>query len=111
MYDLDSQSIAVKTKGCRGEMICCNPCVELWFLLHEKDQYASISTASCIQLLKSLPKWRNYIKGTLSDKQKDLLWKKHMEAVRRAKELEAYENPSAPIFRLIDLLEEKKENK
>ena len=52
MYDLDSPGIAEKVKECHGEMICCDPCIELWFFLHEKDQYAGISTISCLQALK-----------------------------------------------------------
>ncbi len=34
MYDLDSPGIAEKVKECHGEMICCDPCIELWFFLH-----------------------------------------------------------------------------
>jgi hypothetical protein len=106
MYDLDSPSIAEKVKECRGEMICCNPCIELWFYLHEKEQHANISTTACLQLLKKVSGWKEYKKGSLSEIQKDLLWEKRKEAVFRGKGLVDYQNPSAPIFRFIKFLEE-----
>jgi len=52
MYDLDSPSIAEKVKECQGVMICCNPCIELWFYLHEREQRANIPTTACLQSLK-----------------------------------------------------------
>lgn len=64
MYDLDSLGIAEKVKECRGEMICCNPCIELWFLLHEKEQYAYVSTTSCFHALKKIAGWENYKRGS-----------------------------------------------
>jgi hypothetical protein len=106
MYDLDSPSIADKVKKCQGEMICCNPCLELWFLLHAKEHRAHISTSDCLQSLMRLSKWGNYKKGFLSDSQKNCLWENRKEAVNRGKILVDYQNPSAPLHRFLDLLEE-----
>ena len=105
MYDLDSPSITEKVKECQGEMICCNPCMELWFYLHEKEQRAHIPTTSCLQALKRVSRWETYKKGNLSERQKNWLWNHQEEAVIRGKGLVDYQNPSAPIFKFIELLE------
>jgi len=74
MYDLDCSIIAEKVKACQGVMICCNPCIELWFYLHAREQHANISTNACLNLIKRVPGWENYKKGSLSERQQDLLW-------------------------------------
>ena len=108
MYDLDSPGITEKIKQCQGDMVCCNPCIELWFLLHERELHASISTTDCILLLRRISGWETYRKGSFSERQKEVLWANRMIAGERSKSLVDYSNPSTPMFRFIDLLEERR---
>ena len=89
MYDLDVTGTAEKIAACKGSIsIASNPSVELWFLLHEKEQKADISTDNCEEKLKkSSPDWSNYKKGVLSEKQKQHLWDNRGLASDRAKQL------------------------
>jgi hypothetical protein len=107
MYDLDIQSIAEKISLCKDSIsIASNPCLELWFLLHNTEQNSTILTSACEEKLrKSSGDWINYKKGSLSDKQKQVLWNNKETAIERAKRLSEGENPSSLIFRLIDAME------
>lgn len=103
LYDLDVDGISEKIQRCQGIMICCNPCTEQWFLLHEKEQYAFLTTEACIQTLKKEPGWEDYKKGSLSETQKQRLWEHREQACAQAKTLTDFENPSAPLYHLIGL--------
>lgn len=105
-YDLDVVGISEKLQRCQGRMICCNPCTELWFLLHEKEQHAFLTTEACIQTLKNEPGWEDYKKGSLSEIQKHRLWEHRELACARAKTLNDFENPCASLYHLIELLSE-----
>ena len=108
MYDLDLKSIADKLKTCKGSInITSNPSIELWFLLHNCEQNAAISTDNCITMLKkSSPEWISYKKGSLTESQKQLLWENRKLAFDRAKKLQEGENPSSSVFRLIEAMGE-----
>ena len=107
MYDLDVTGTAEKIKTCKGSIsIASNPSVELWFLLHVKEQKVEISTDNCGEKLKkSSPDWSNYKKGVLSEKQKQHLWDNRSMASDRARQLPEWENPSSSVYRLIEMLE------
>jgi hypothetical protein len=78
----------------------------LWFLLHNSEQKAAISTDTCIEKLKkSDSNWEYYKKGALSEKQKQILWDNRRLAYARAKQLPEGENPSSLIYRLIEVIE------
>ena len=106
MYDLDTKGIAKKLETCKGSIsIASNPSIELWFLLHSSEQNAAITADSCIEKLKkSAPDWKYYKKGTLSERQKLLLWNNRIFASARAKCLPEGENPSSSVFRLIETM-------
>ncbi|MDR2542388.1 MAG: RloB family protein [Treponema sp.] len=106
MYDLDTENIMEKLNQCKGSIILTsNPAVELWFLLHNTEQNASISTDSCIDKLKNVSSdWSQYKKGTLSEKQKQILWDNRKIAITRSKCLREGGNPSSLIYRLIERL-------
>jgi hypothetical protein len=108
MYDLDVDIIAEKLAACKGSIsIASNPTIELWYLLHIREQTATISTYNCIALLKkSDPAWASYKKGYLSETQKQQLWDNLVAASARAKQLPEGENPSSSVFRLIEAMEE-----
>ena len=109
MYDLDTKGISKKLAVCKESInICSNPCIELWFLLHSTDQFSELSTAACISLLQKLGDWKNYTKGEISFKHKEILWIKRNIACQRAKALPEAENPSSSVFRLIEAMEKVK---
>ena len=110
MYDLDTESIVKKLADCRDSInIASNPSVELWFLLHIREQIASISTGECIEKLrKATEEWVYYKKGTLSDHQKKILWDNRLIASDRANRLPDDFNPSSKIYLLIDEMEKTK---
>jgi hypothetical protein len=49
---------------------------------------------------------KEYKKGTLSEEEKDVLAKNKDQALKRAKKLVEFQNPSTTIHRLLDLLKE-----
>jgi hypothetical protein len=104
MYDLDRKDTEVKLALCKSSIsIASNPAVELWFLLHIEDQHAAISTDDCIdKLKKSTPDWAYYKKGSLTEKQKQVLWDNRGLASVKAKKLSATGNPASLVYRLIE---------
>ena len=106
MYDLDIEGISDRIAACKESVnISSNPCIELWFLLHNVDQFAEISTANCISKLQKIAHWENYKKGIFSNRQKQILWENRMTASRKAKSLPESANPSSAVYRLIDAME------
>jgi len=105
MYDLDVSVIANHLVKCNAISLTSNPCIELWFLLHEHDQRAEISTDTCVKKLVQIsPDWSSYEKGTLSERQKKILFTKVSVACKRAKQLNTPSNPSTTVYRLIEKL-------
>jgi len=77
-----------RMKHCKEILICSNPCLELWFLLHEREQRCSLDSDTCLETLKKCsPLWKSYSKGFLTDKQQDRLWEMRNEARARAETL------------------------
>jgi hypothetical protein len=107
MYDLDIKSTAERIATCKDSVsIASNPSVELWFLLHNDEQNSAISTDACIEKLKKASlDWVHYQKGSLSEKQKKLLWNNRGLASARAKRLPEGKNPSSSVYRLIESME------
>ena len=104
---MDVQAINEKLLKCKAEMLLSNPCFEIWLLLHAKDQKAAIETDALIkELKKNAPVWKNYSKSAFTDTQKAFLNDNTYLAVVRAKGLKEFQNPSAGIYRLIELLKE-----
>jgi hypothetical protein len=110
MYDLDTKEIVEKIEACKNSIsITSNPSVELWFLLHNSEQTAFITTNACIEKLrKSAKEWECYKKGILTAKQKKILWDNWKIASERAKKLQGGDNPSSMIYLLLDKLEKTK---
>lgn len=106
MYDLDVNEVNKKLFECDAIPLFSNPCVELWFLLHSKDQKGALSSDEVIrELKKSDVVWRSYQKGDFTINQKQVLWNKRLEAVKRAKLMKSLDNPSSGVFILIEKLE------
>ena len=106
MYDLDVQGVYEKLSSLDAVLLLSNPCIELWFLLHSKDQRAELTVPECIKRLQSSDQvWNDYRKPLLSSKQRELLWNNRAIAVIRAKSLTDFENPSSTIYKLIEILD------
>ena len=106
MYDLDVNEVNKKLFECDAIPLFSNPCVELWFLLHSKDQKGALSTDEVIrELKKSDAVWRSYEKGDFTITQKQVLWNNRLEAVKRAKLMKSLNNPSSGVYILIEKLE------
>jgi len=78
--------------------------IELWFLLHYKNQTASISTKDCIKELEN----RNripYQKGTIDNRLEEKLKANQLKACERARSLTPLANPSSNMYEIIDALE------
>jgi hypothetical protein len=106
MYDLDIADIAEKLSKCKNAIsISSNPCIELWFLLHHKEQYSAVTSNACEVALRHVsPEWAHYEKGTLSMHQKRILWDNREDACTGAKKLRQGDNPSSTVYYLIETL-------
>lgn len=104
MYDLDVPSVLDRLrKISETVLLCSNPCIELWLLLHYTDQYAEITSTECVHRLSKYIK--QYKKGKLSVEDTSYLMNHADLACNRAKAKVPYTNPSSTVFRLIEDLE------
>ena len=85
-----------------AELLVSNPCVELWFLLHYQEQKTEISSDKCIKKMQKVSK--EYKKGMLSEDQKSVLAGNKDLAIKRAKFMAEYQNPSTTVYKLLLLL-------
>ena len=107
MYDIDVPEIIERLNGIDDStLLLSNPCIELWFLLHYKNQTANINGDRCCR--EMLNRNRVYKKGAIDRKLKEKLIAKREDAVKRAKALTENNNPSSTVYRLIDILDELK---
>jgi hypothetical protein len=106
MYDLDVPGVAAQLLKCKAIQLTSNPCVELWFLLHECEQHAAIATDACMTKLKRISSnWPWYTKGSLTKNQEKILRENVSIAIERAKSLASTDNPSSTVYHLIEKLE------
>lgn len=102
-YDLDVPEILTRLKKIDSAiLLVSNPSVELWFLLHYKNQNATISSADCCREMNN--RNRTYKKGIIDDRLKKKLTEKISDASKRALTLEKHKNPSSTVYKLIEKL-------
>ncbi len=102
-YDLDVPEILTRLKKIDSAiLLVSNPSVELWFLLHYKNQNATISSADCCREMNN--RNRTYKKGIIDDRLKKKLTEKISDASKRALKLEKHKNPSSTVYKLIEKL-------
>ncbi len=105
MYDADIPNVIERLKGIKSvTLLASNPSIELWFLLHYKNQRANITTDDCIRELINR-NHNNYKKGIIDKKLREKLNQKSSDACKRAKGLNLYDNPSSNINDLIKILD------
>jgi len=104
VYDLDVLAMIKRLSKIKGaELLVSNPCIEFWFLLHYKNQTANTNNAHCCREMKNRNKI--YKKGAIDKKLKERLISKREDAVKRAKALPQYKNPSSTVYKLIEILD------
>lgn len=105
MYDADIESTLGHLMKIPSVIaLLSNPTIELWFLLHYKNQTAEISQNECIRQLSN----RNnsqYKKGKIDRALLQKLTEKRNDACKRAKGLVYPNNPSTSLHNFIELLE------
>ncbi len=105
VYDADVPLVLEKLKQIPNvTLIASNPAIELWFLLHYKNQTAGITEDECLRQLSNRTH-NNYKKGVIDDHLQKQLAEKRTEACKRSKQLRLYENPSTNMHILIEMLE------
>ncbi|MCH8533881.1 MAG: RloB family protein [Flavobacteriaceae bacterium] len=105
MYDVDVPEIVERLQKIeKSTLLLSNPCIELWFLLHYKNQTAHINSAKCCREMAN--RNRVYKKGIIDNKLKEKLISKKEVAVKRAKELAENNNPSSTVYKFIETLEQ-----
>lgn len=103
MYDMDKPDITEKLFRLKAHLLLSNPCIELWFLLHCKDQKSPINTDDAVRALKHIGSpWFHYKKPEINAAQKDYLKQHVQEAMERAASLPAHGNPSSDIYHLLN---------
>ncbi|MGF1585709.1 MAG: RloB family protein [Bacteroidales bacterium] len=108
IYDADVPEIIDKLKKIDNTiLVVSNPAIELWFLLHYKNQTAALSGDNCIRELSNRNR-NNYKKGIIDNPLKSKLKEKCIDACNRSKQLELFKNPSTNVYILIETLEEVK---
>lgn len=104
IYDSDVPEVLEKLKKIESvHLITSNPAVELWFLLHYKNQTANITEEDCIRELSNRNR-NNYKKGKMDIPLKNKLKDKYEEACSRSKRLNLYNNPSTNMHTFIEAL-------
>jgi hypothetical protein len=105
MYDADVIEVLEKLKSIKtAVLIASNPSIELWFLLHYKNQTANITTDNCIRQLSNRNR-NTYKKGVIDAQLEIKLSENCVKACNRAKELILFDNPSSNMNVFIEELE------
>ena len=105
MYDRDVEAINDKIDKCKGVFLFSNPCVELWFLLHNKAIMTSMNSDTCINALRKVGGvWSNYEKSVITETQKADVTGKVFKAIINAQKLSLYDNPSTSIYKLVEAI-------
>jgi hypothetical protein len=106
IYDADVQETLETLKKIQtAQLIASNPSIELWFLLHYKNQSASITTKDCIRELCNRNR-NNYQKGIIDVKLDAKLTENCNQACERVTNLRLFDNPSSNMNDFIEELEE-----
>lgn len=105
MYDADVPELLEPLKSIKSAMLLVSsPSIELWFLLHYKNQTTFITTKECMKELENRNKTA-YRKGIIDSKLEPRLSGHCHNATKRAQALTLYHNPSSNIYEFIEILE------
>ncbi|TVQ90220.1 MAG: RloB domain-containing protein [Bacteroidetes bacterium] len=105
VYDADVIEFLQRLHSIKGaKLIASNPCIELWFLLHYKNQTTFINGKDYIKEIEN----RNrtpYQKGVIDPRLAEKLKTNQNKACERARKLTLFKNPSTGMYEMIDELE------
>ncbi|NOZ47292.1 MAG: RloB domain-containing protein [Chlorobi bacterium] len=108
IYDADVPEVLDRLKKIESALlITSNPAIELWFLLHYKNQTAYITESNCIRELSNRNR-NSYKKGFIDNPLKSKLIERRKEACDRSKRFKLYDNPSTNMHIFIEVLENTK---
>ncbi|MEO1627601.1 MAG: RloB family protein [Bacteroidota bacterium] len=108
MYDIDVAGVLERLQNIENcTLLLSNPCIELWFLLHYKNQTCHVNSEYCCKEINNRTK-STYKKGEICKKLKERLMEKKDTAIERATALKEYNNPSSSIHQFLKKLEELK---
>ena len=111
LYDADIEVVLQRLiKINNAKLLASNPSIELWFLLHYKNQTANISGDDCIRQLNNRNR-NTYKKGVIDEPLKKKLDENQERACNKAEKLNLYNNPSTNIYEFIQELEKVKREK
>ena len=111
VYDADVPDVLVKLRTIPSAiLIASNPAIELWFLLHYKNQTAAITANECVREIFNRSR-HVYEKGFINERLKQKLKENCREACVRANKLQLFNNPSTNMHVFIDELEKAKDAK
>ena len=100
LFDLDVPGMLEHLNGLKNvEVICSNPCLEVWFLLHFVDVPQELSSEECLKRLWQV--YSDYRKGKGSAAFHKELLARMPEAMRRAEQMRKHENPSTDMDELV----------
>jgi len=107
IYDGDVPEIVDKLKKIKKvNLLVSNPCFELWYLLHCQNQTAELSSIECFNKLSNhVP---NYSKGYFDKNLETQIIKNKNNAIKRAKNLIEFTNPSTNVYNFVEELEKNK---
>lgn len=111
IYDADVPEIITRLKQIESAILIASmPAIELWFLLHYKNQTSYLTESTCIRELENRNR-NTYKKGVLDPSLKSKLKEKYNDACIRAKQLQLFDNPSTNMYVFIEALEKVKQEK
>lgn len=104
MYDADVPAVLQRLQSVKNAILLLSqPAIELWFLLHYKQQSAALTADACV---RDLHKLAGYAKGAINSKLGKKLDDGAAQACERAKKLPEHQNPSSNVYRLIEKLDQ-----
>lgn len=107
VYDADVDCIAERLLKLPGLTILSNPSIELWYLMHCRDNRRFIAPESIMKELSSSHKvWDSYAKGRLNPEQQKFLLSNQELACSRAEKINWPANPSSNMHLFIKALED-----
>lgn len=108
IYDSDILAVLERLRTIRGvTIILSNPSIELWYLLHYKNQRSQINTVDCIRELSNRNRIE-YKKGHIDARLQEKLLSYRHDACRRSKMTYIPNNPSTNFHEFIEFLEEQR---
>lgn len=108
IYDADVPDIITRLNKIENAILIASmPAIELWFLLHYKNQTSYLTESTCIRELDHRNR-NTYKKGVLDPSLKSKLKDKRNDACSRAKRLQLFDNPSTNMYIFIEALEKVK---